>query len=139
MSMQLVDVFDWQVFYRVKDEYLRDSHTFDTAEVLAYCDAWLWHVRVGYPLFRFALGVAYYDDCFSHLYHSDVLIVDDVTNEVSIPICGYGSVVVDDGCDVVPFGGVALARGLVVASRQLYGVDAFDDDVGFFRCGEALD
>ena len=44
-----------------------------------------------------------------HLYHSDVLTVDDVTNEVSIPICCDGSVVVDDGCDVQPFGGVALA------------------------------
>ena len=52
-----------------------------------------------------------------HLYHSDVFIVDDVSDEVSIPICGDGSVVVDDGCDVVPFGGVALARRLVVASR----------------------
>ena len=52
-----------------------------------------------------------------HLYHSDVVIVDDVSDEVSIPICGDGSVVVDDGCDVVPFGGVALARRLVVASR----------------------
>ena len=52
-----------------------------------------------------------------HLYHSDVLIVDDVTNEVSVPIRGDGSVVVDDGCDVLPFGGVALARRLVVASR----------------------
>ena len=46
---------------------------------------------------------------------------------------------VDDGCDVVPFGGVALSGGLVVATRQLYGVDAFDYDVGFFRCGEAFD
>ena len=52
-----------------------------------------------------------------HLYHSDVLVVDDVANEVSIPICGDGSVVVDDGCDVVPFGRVALGGGLVVASR----------------------
>ena len=50
-----------------------------------------------------------------HLYHSDVVIVDDVTNEVSISICGDGSVVVDDGCDVVPFGRVALSGGLVVA------------------------
>ena len=52
-----------------------------------------------------------------HLYHSDVFIVDDVPDEVSIPICCDGSVVVDDGCDVVPFGGVALGGGLVVASR----------------------
>ena len=52
-----------------------------------------------------------------HLYHSDVFIVDDVSDEVSIPICCDGSVVVDDGCDVVPFGGVALARRLVVAAR----------------------
>ena len=52
-----------------------------------------------------------------HLYHSDVFIVDDITNEVSIPIRGDGSVVVDDGCDVVPFGGVALRGRLVVASR----------------------
>ena len=52
-----------------------------------------------------------------HLYHSDVLIVDDVSYEVSISVCGDGSVVVDDGCDVLPFGGVALARRLVVASR----------------------
>ena len=52
-----------------------------------------------------------------HLYHPDVLIVDDVANEVSISVCGDGSVVVDDGCDVVPFGGVALARRLVVATR----------------------
>ena len=51
-----------------------------------------------------------------HLYHSDVFIVDDVPDEVSIPICCDGSVVVDDGCDVLPFGGVALARRLVVAS-----------------------
>ena len=51
-----------------------------------------------------------------HLYHSDVVIVDDVTNKVSISVCCDGSVVVDDGCDVVPFGGVALARRLVVAS-----------------------
>ena len=52
-----------------------------------------------------------------HLYHSDVVIVDDVSDEVSIPICCDGSVVVDDGCDVVPFGGVALGGGLVVAAR----------------------
>ena len=52
-----------------------------------------------------------------HLYHPDVFIVDDVSNEVSIPICGDGSVVVDDGCDVVPFGGVALGGGLVVTTR----------------------
>ena len=52
-----------------------------------------------------------------HLYHSDVFIVDDVSDEVSISVCGDGSVVVDDGCDVVPFGRVALARRLVVASR----------------------
>ena len=52
-----------------------------------------------------------------HLYHSDVFIVDDVTNEVSIPVCGDGSVVVDDGCDVLPLGRVALAGGLVVATR----------------------
>ena len=52
-----------------------------------------------------------------HLYHSDVFIVDDVSNEVSIPICCDGSVVVDDGCDIQPFGGVALAGRLVVASR----------------------
>lgn len=52
-----------------------------------------------------------------HLYHSDVLIIDNVTNEVSIPICCDGSVVVDDGCDVLPFGRVALARRLVVTSR----------------------
>ena len=52
-----------------------------------------------------------------HLYHSDVFIVDNVSDEVSIPICCDGSVVVDDGCDVVPFGGVALARRLVVAAR----------------------
>ena len=58
---------------------------------------------------------------------------------MSIPICGDGSVVVDDGCDVVPFGGVALGGGLVVATGELYGVDAFDDDVGFFRCGEPFD
>ena len=52
-----------------------------------------------------------------HLYHSDVFIVDDVSDEVSISVCCDGSVVVDDGCYVVPFGGVALARRLVVASR----------------------
>ena len=52
-----------------------------------------------------------------HLYHSDVFIIDDVSDEVSISIRGDGSVVVDDGCDVVPFGGVALARRLVVATR----------------------
>ena len=52
-----------------------------------------------------------------HLYHSDVVIVDDVSDEVSVPICGDGSVVVDDGRNVVPFGGVALARRLVVAAR----------------------
>ena len=46
---------------------------------------------------------------------------------------------VDDGCDVVPFGRVALARRLVVATRQLYGVDAFDYDVSFFRLREPLD
>ena len=74
-----------------------------------------------------------------HLYHSDVFIVDDVSDEVSIPICRDGSVVVDDGCDIQPFGGVALASGLVVASGELDGVDAFDYDVGFFRCGEAFD
>ena len=51
-----------------------------------------------------------------HLYHPDVVIVDDVTNEVSIPVCCDGSVVVDDGCDVLPLGGVALARRLVVAA-----------------------
>ena len=51
-----------------------------------------------------------------HLYHSDVFIIDDVTNEVSVSVCCDGSVVVDDGRDVVPFGGVALARRLVVAS-----------------------
>ena len=72
-----------------------------------------------------------------HLYHSDVFIVDDVTNEVSIPICCDGSVVVDDGCDVVPFGCVALAGRLVVAAREPYGVDAFDDDVGFFTSCES--
>ena len=96
---------------------MRDSHAFDTAEVLAYCDAWLWHARVGYPLFRFVLGITYYDDCFGHLYHSDVFIVDDVSDEVSVAVCGDGSVVVDDGCDVLPFGRVALARRLVVAAR----------------------
>ena len=52
-----------------------------------------------------------------HLYHPDVFIVDDVTNEVPVAVCCDGSVVVDDGCDVVPFGGVALARRLVVATR----------------------
>ena len=52
-----------------------------------------------------------------HLYHSDVLIVDDVPDEVSISVCCDGSVVVDDGCDVLPFGSVALARRLVVAAR----------------------
>ena len=102
-------MLDWQVFNSVEDEYLCDSHAFDAAEVLAYCDAWLWHVRVSYPLFRFVLSVAHYHDCFGHLYHSDVVIVDDVTDEVSISVCCDGSVVVDDGCDVVPFGGVALA------------------------------
>ena len=51
-----------------------------------------------------------------HLYHSDVVIVDDVSDEVSVSVCGDGSVVVDDGCDVVPFGSVALARRLVVAA-----------------------
>ena len=35
-----------------------------------------------------------------HLYHSDVFIVDDVSDEVSISVCCDGSVVVDDGCDV---------------------------------------
>ena len=74
-----------------------------------------------------------------HLYHSDVFIVDDVSDEVSVSVCCDGSVVVDDGCDVVPFGGVALGGGLVVAACELDGVDAFDYDVGFFRCGEALD
>ena len=71
-----------------------------------------------------------------HLYHPNTIIVDDVTNEVSISVCCDGSVVVDDGCDIQPFGGVALARRLVVASGELYGVDAFDYDVGFFRRGE---
>ena len=52
-----------------------------------------------------------------HLYHSDVFIVDDVTDEVSVAVCGDGSVVVDDGCDVLPFGRVALAGRLVVAAR----------------------
>ena len=52
-----------------------------------------------------------------HLYHSDVFIVDDVSDEVSISVCCDGSVVVDDGCDVLPFGRVALARRLVVAAR----------------------
>ena len=52
-----------------------------------------------------------------HLYHSDVFIVDDVSDEVSVAVCCDGSVVVDDGCDVLPFGGVALGGGLVVASR----------------------
>ena len=51
-----------------------------------------------------------------HLYHSYVVIVDDVSDEVSVAVCGDGSVVVDDGCDVVPFGGVAVGGGLVVAS-----------------------
>src|SRR5699024_10447054 len=74
-----------------------------------------------------------------HLYHSDVFIVDDVSDEVSIPIRGDGSVVVDDGCDVLPFGRVAVGGGLVVASGELYGVDAFDDDVGFFRLREPFD
>src|SRR5699024_12833518 len=74
-----------------------------------------------------------------HLYHSDVFIVDDVSDEVSISVCCDGSVVVDDGCDVLPFGRVALARRLVVASGELDGVDAFDYDMGFFRCGEARD
>ena len=60
-----------------------------------------------------------------HLYHSDVFIVDDVSDEVSISVCCDGSVVVDDGCDIQPFGGVALARRLVVASGELDGVDAF--------------
>ena len=50
-----------------------------------------------------------------HLYHSDVFIVDDVSDEVSISVCCDGSVVVDDGRDIQPFGGVALARRLVVA------------------------
>ena len=132
-------MFDWQVLYGVEDEHLRDPHALDTAEVLTYCDTWLWHVCVGYPLLSFALSVTHYNDCFSHLYHSDVVIVDDVTNEVSIPICCDGSIVVDDGCDVLPFGGVALGGGLVVATGELYGVDAFDYDVGFFRCGEPFD
>ena len=74
-----------------------------------------------------------------HLYHSDVFIVDDVSDEVSVAVCGDGSVVVNDGCDVVPFGGVALGGGLVVASGELDGVDAFDYDVGFFRLREPLD
>ena len=74
-----------------------------------------------------------------HLHHSDVFIIDDVTNEVSISVCCDGSVVVDDGCDVLPFGGVALAGRLVVAARELDGVDAFDDDVGFFRLREPFD
>ena len=52
-----------------------------------------------------------------HLYHSDVLIVDDVSDEVSISVCCDGSIVVDDGRDIQPFGGVALARRLVVAAR----------------------
>ena len=52
-----------------------------------------------------------------HLYHSDVFIVDDVSDEVSISVCCDGSVVVDDGGYVVPFGGVALGRRLVVAAR----------------------
>ena len=52
-----------------------------------------------------------------HLYHSDVFIVDDVSDEVSVSVCCDGSVVVDDGCDVLPFGRVALARRLVVATR----------------------
>src|SRR5699024_9535973 len=72
-----------------------------------------------------------------HLYHSDVVIVDDVTNEVSISVCCDGSVVVDDGCDVVRFGRVALARRLVVTSGELDGVDAFDYDVGFFTSRES--
>ena len=70
-----------------------------------------------------------------HLYHSDVFIINDVTDEVSISVCGDGSVVVDDWCDVVPFGGVTLRGGLVVAPGELYGVDAFDYDMSFFRCG----
>ena len=72
-----------------------------------------------------------------HLYHSDVVIVDDVSDEVSISVCCDGSVVVDDGCDVVPFGRIALGGGLVVTSGELYGVDAFDDDVGFFTSCES--
>ena len=52
-----------------------------------------------------------------HLYHSDVFIVDDVSDEVSISVCCDGSVVVDDGCDVLPFGRVTLRGGLVVATR----------------------
>ena len=52
-----------------------------------------------------------------HLYHSYVVIVDDVPDEVSISVCGDGSVVVNDGCDVLPLRSVALARRLVVASR----------------------
>ena len=52
-----------------------------------------------------------------HLYHPDVLIVDNVSDEVSVAVCGDGSVVVDDWCDVVPFGRVALARRLVAAMR----------------------
>ena len=46
---------------------------------------------------------------------------------------------VDDWRDVVPFGRVALARRLVVATGELYGVDAFDYDMSFFWCGEAFD
>ena len=72
-----------------------------------------------------------------HLYHSNVVIIDDVTNEVSISVCCDGSVVVDDGCNVLPLGGVALAGGLVVASGELDGVDAFDYDVGFFTSCES--
>ena len=74
-----------------------------------------------------------------HLYHSDVFIVDDVSDEVSVAVCCDGSVVVDDGCDVLPFGGVALGGGLVVASGELDGVDAFDYDMSFFRLREPLD
>ena len=74
-----------------------------------------------------------------HLYHPDVVIVDDVSDEVSISVCCDGPVVVDDGCNVVPFGRVALARRLVVASGELDGVDAFDYDMSFFRLREPFD
>jgi len=72
-----------------------------------------------------------------HLYHPDVVIVDDVSDEVSIAVCCDGSVMVDDGCDVLPFGCVAVGGGLVVASGELDGVDAFDYDVGFFTSCES--
>ena len=58
---------------------------------------------------------------------------------MSVAVCCDGSVVVDDGCDVVPFGGVALAGRLVVATGELDGVDAFDYDMSFFRRGEPFD